>query len=113
MTLDLLQLTRLWQSLPTIREWIRSLSGLEAAINLTNALLLGAQVTNLAPLASLPRLQSLSLANNGLTSIPGLDILTNLASLDLGDNPPCDSGFPLQPRLVAQPAPVQLPPPRT
>ena len=86
MTLDLLGLTQLGSpySYPGL---IRSLSGLEAAINLTNLTLNSAQVTNFAPLASLPRLQTVALANNSLAALPGWGALPNLLELDLHGNP--------------------------
>lgn len=65
---------------------IRSLEGLEFAINLTTLRLHGNEFTDLSPLTGLTSLWELTLYNNQISDLAAVADLPNLAYLDVHDN---------------------------
>ena len=65
---------------------IVELTGLEAALNLKIANLLGNQISDPAPLGQLPNLEALNLGMNQLTDLSSLQDLTSLLQFGCGQN---------------------------
>ncbi|PYE48881.1 leucine-rich repeat domain-containing protein [Paenibacillus barcinonensis] len=65
---------------------IRSLSGLEHAVNLTHLRLYGNEITSLAPLEHLTQLREIDIRNNYITSIQPLEALQQLGRLYISNN---------------------------
>ena len=65
---------------------LSDLSGLEAAVNLSELYLTGNQISNLTPLSNLTGLTDLSLADNQISDIAPLSNLTSLTTLSFTDN---------------------------
>lgn len=81
---DLLKLTTLYPR--QMKEKVKSLKGLENALNLTGLYLPGQQVRDLTPLSNLYALTSLSLDGNEIEDVCPLRSLWNLERLDLSHN---------------------------
>lgn len=65
---------------------IKSLQGLEYAVNMTNLSLTNNQISDLSPLAGLVKLRSLEAANNNIKDLAPLSKLTVLVTLNLSSN---------------------------
>ena len=65
---------------------LSDLSGLEAAVNLSELSLSDNTLSNLTPLSNLTGLTTLNLINNQISDIAPLSNLTSLTTLSLGDN---------------------------
>ena len=79
---DLLKLRRL----NLTGEEIRSLEGLQYAVNIETLGLTVNQIKNIAPLSKLIKLKALSISDNAIRDISHLSSLSNLEILSLDDN---------------------------
>ncbi|MEO3946966.1 leucine-rich repeat domain-containing protein [Gorillibacterium sp. CAU 1737] len=72
--------------IPTTDHKVKSLKGLEGAVNLQSFDMNNGEVSDLTPLSGMKKLSSLYLRNNKITNVAPLAGLTKLKRLDLYDN---------------------------
>lgn len=73
-------------SLSALGKGIKSLKGIEYAVNIKSLRLYANDFTDLSPLKNLTKLTSLDVSRNGITDITAVENLTNLTNLNIGLN---------------------------